>query len=187
MFPVIGSFDTAHAVDEMVRTFSSLLNDLFRRYHRDAVRFAARLVGDRDNGEEVVQDAWLKLSARTATAPVEHPKTYLFTATRNAAIDFTVRQQREWSRRVDIESLTEADVADDTGMLMEQRRQLARLAVFLNELPAPCREAFILNKLEGYSHPEIARRMGISVSMVEKHVIRALLHCRNLMRADDAG
>lgn len=169
----------------MVRAFSFLLNDLFRRYHRDAVRFAARLVGGHDNGEEVVQDAWLSLSARTAATPIEHPKTYLFTATRNAAIDFTIRQQREWSRRVDMESLTDAEVADDTMRLYEQRRQLARLAVFLNELPAPCRQAFVMNKFEGYTHPEIARRLGISVSMVEKHIIRALLHCRHLMHEDE--
>jgi len=167
----------------MVRAFNLFLSDIFRRYHADAVRFAARLVGGRDNGEEVVQDAWLSLAARTASAPIEHPKTYLFTATRNAAIDFTLRRQREWSHRVDIDSLSEADLADDAIARLEQRRQLARLAVFLNELPRPCRQAFVMNKFEGYSHPEIAARLGISVSMVEKHVIRALLHCRNLMRA----
>ncbi len=42
-----------------------------------------------------------------------------------------------------------------------------------------------MNKLEGYSHPEIAERLGISISMVEKHMVRALLHCRSLMLADD--
>lgn len=166
-----------------MRAFNLFLSDLFRRYHTDAVRFAARLVGGRDNGEEVVQDAWLSLSARTVSAPIEHPKTYLFTATRNAAIDFTMRRQREWRHRVDIDALDEADLADDSVARFEQRRQLARLAVFLNELPGPCRQAFVMNKFEGYSHPEIAMRLGISVSMVEKHVVRALLHCRDLMRA----
>ena len=168
----------------MVRAFNLLLSDLFRRYHADAVRFAARLVGGRDNGEEVVQEAWLNLSARTVPAPIDHPRAYLFTATRNAAIDFTMRRQREWGRRVDFDALSEADLADDSIARFEQRRQLARPAVFLNELPRPCRQAFVMNKFEGYSHPEIAARLGISVSMVEKHVIRALLHCRDLMRVE---
>nr|WP_298097252.1 sigma-70 family RNA polymerase sigma factor [uncultured Shinella sp.] len=169
----------------MVRIFNLWLADLFRRYNGDAVRFAARLVGDRDGGEEVVQNAWLRMSARQNTTPIEHPKTYLFAATRNAAVDFTLRRQREWSRRVDFDALTDADLADGTLVAYEQRRQLARLAVYLNELPQACRQAFIMNKLEGYSHPEIAERLGISVSMVEKHMVRALIHCRNLMLADD--
>lgn len=171
----------------MAGVFSCWINDLFRRYHNDAVRFAARLVGGHDNGEEVVQEAWLSLSARTATTPIDHPRTYLFTATRNAAIDFTVRRQREWRHRVDTDALTDADMADNTLELYEQRRQLARLAVFLNELPEACRQAFIMNKFEGYSHPEIAKRLGISVSMVEKHIMRALRHCRDLMHADSAS
>lgn len=169
----------------MVRAFNLWLADLFRHHNRDAVRFAARLVGDRDGGEEVVQNAWLRLSARQNTSPIEHPKTYLFAATRNAAIDFTLRRQREWSRRVDFDALTDTDLADGTLVTYEHRRQLARLAVYLNELPQACREAFIMNKLEGYTHPEIADRLGISVSMVEKHMVRALLHCRNLLLAGD--
>lgn len=168
----------------MVRSFSGWLNNLFRLHHRDAVRFAARLVGSRDNGEEIVQDAWLRLCARTNTTPIAHPKSYLFKACRNAAIDFTLRQQRERNYRVDLDSLSEADMADDTMAFYEQRRQLAVLAVSLNELPAACRLAFVMNKYEGYSHKEIAQRLGVSVSMVEKHVLRALLHCRDLVRED---
>lgn len=158
------------------------LGDLFRLYHKEAVRFAARLVGSLDSGEEVVQDAWVKICARTAETALAHPKTYLFAATRNSAIDFTVRQRREWAHRVDIETTAEGEFADNAERLWEQRRELARLAVLLNELPDPCRKAFILNKLEGWTHVEIARDMRISVSMVEKHVMRALLHVRNFPR-----
>lgn len=165
----------------MAYSFNSWLTSLFRRHHYDAVRFATRLVGSRDNGEEIVQNAWVKLCARTAETPILHPKTYLFTATRNAAIDFATREYRERKYRVDVDSLTDADVADDTVRQYELRRQLAIIAISLNELPSPCRKAFVLNKLEGRTHREIAQKLGISVSMVEKHIVRALLHCRNLV------
>jgi RNA polymerase sigma-70 factor (ECF subfamily) len=168
----------------MVGAFNFWLHELFLRHHRDAVRFAARLVGNIDSGEDVVQEAYMNLSARKAASPIEHPKTYLFTATRNAAVDFSIRQQREWKNRVDMDALAEADIADDTLRRYEERRHLTRLAIFLNELPTACRQAFVMNKLEGYTHPEIARHLGISVSMVEKHIVRALLHCRDLMQLD---
>ena len=162
------------------------LGDLFRRHHDDFVRYAARLVGNRDNGEEVVQNAYVRVAGRSAhAAAVDHPKAYLLTATRNAAVDHIIRQQAEWSRRVDIEDITEAAVSDDPTMTLHYRHRLARLAVLLNELPPACRDAFVMNKIEGLTHREIARRLGVSVSMVEKHMIRALFHCRDLMREND--
>ncbi|CAN7569791.1 sigma factor [Rhizobium sp. LjRoot30] len=68
------------------------------------IRFAARRVGDRDSGEDVAQNAWLRMSERQNATPIEHPKTCLFAATRNRVIDFTLRRQREWSRRVDFDT-----------------------------------------------------------------------------------
>jgi DNA-directed RNA polymerase specialized sigma24 family protein len=67
-------------------SFQFFISSLFRQHHTDAVRFESRLVGGRENGEEVVQNAWLSLIARKSDKPIEHPKTYFFTATRNAAI-----------------------------------------------------------------------------------------------------
>ncbi|WP_142781680.1 RNA polymerase sigma factor [Agrobacterium sp. T29] len=150
----------------MLTTRTKWLAQLFGLYHRDAVRFATRILGDRDNGEEVVQNAWLNLCASRSSSSISHPKTYLFTATRNAAVDFAVQQQKELNRRVEWDALTKADLADNSVAIYEQRRMLAVLSISLNELPTSCRQAFILNKFEGLSHPEIARRLGISVSMV---------------------
>jgi hypothetical protein len=50
----------------MVIDLNQRLYPLFRLYHRDKVRFAARLVGSRDNGKDVIQDACLKRVARQA-------------------------------------------------------------------------------------------------------------------------
>jgi DNA-directed RNA polymerase specialized sigma24 family protein len=38
---------------------------------------------------------------------------------------------------------------------------------------------FLLHKFEGLSHADIATRLGISKNMVEKHIIKALAHCRD--------
>ncbi|MGE3710839.1 MAG: sigma-70 family RNA polymerase sigma factor [Hyphomicrobiaceae bacterium] len=161
---------------------------MFRRYHTDVVRYASRLVGDRENGEEVVQNAYLRLAGRSAqAATIEHPKAYLFTAARNAAVDFTARQATEWSYRVDVEELSALALTEDPTSALHRRQRIARLAVLLNELPPACQKAFVMNKIEGRTHAEIARSLGISTSMVHKHVVRALLHCRDLMRDDDAN
>lgn len=167
----------------MPRALNHWLGELYRRHHRDLVRFAARLVGDRDGGEEVVQNAYLRLAGRSAQAvAVEHPKTYAFAATRTAAIDFTARRHAEWLHRVDIEEIDALAARGDCEGDLHHRRRIVRLAVLLNELPPACQRAFVMNKLEGRGHREIAAHLGVSVSMVEKHILRALIHCRDLMR-----
>ena len=172
----------------MADNFHRWLGDLFRRYHTDVVRYASRLVGDRENAEEVVQDAYLRLAGRSVhAAAINHPKTYLFTTTRNAAVDFTARRAVEWSYRVDAQDLSVLALTEDPSSVLYRRQRIARLAVLLNELPPTCQRAFVMNKIEGRKHGEIARSLGISVSMVEKHVMRALVHCRDLMRDDDTN
>lgn len=146
----------------MADTFQRWLGDLFRRYHADVVRYASRLVGDRENGEEVVQDAYLRLAGRSAqAASIEHPKTYLFTAARNAAVDFTAKQASEWSYRVDVEDLGPLALTEDPTTALYRRQRIARLAVLLNELPPACQKAFVMNKIEGRKHSEIARSLGV--------------------------
>ncbi|WP_428029876.1 sigma-70 family RNA polymerase sigma factor [Ancylobacter sp.] len=170
----------------MNKALNHWLGDLYRRHHRDLVRFAARLVGDRDGGEEVVQNAYLRLAGRSAQAvAIEHPKTYAFTATRTAAIDFTARRHAEWLHRVAIEEIDGFAAIGDAAAALHHRQRIVRLAVLLNELPAACQTAFVMNKLEGRGHREIAAHLGVSVSMVEKHILRALMHCRDLMRDDE--
>lgn len=167
----------------MIGSFNHWLGEFYRRHHHDLVRFAARLVGDRENGEEVVQNAYLRLAGRAShLVAVEHPRAYMFAATRTAAVDFSARQHAEWLHRVDLGAIE--DVAQDEAALqsLASRQRILRMAVLLNELPSACRTAFILNKVEGRSHREVATRLGVSVSMVEKHIMRALTHCRDVMR-----
>ncbi len=166
-----------------MKAINHLLSELFRLHHRELVRFATKLVGDRHDGEEIAQDAYMNMAGRgTQASAIDYPKTYLFTAARHAAIDFTARRRTEWSYRVDIDDVGDLASDSDPHASLERRQQIARLVVALNELPPACRQTFIMNKVEGHGHQEIARKLGVSVSMVEKHIMRALRHCRDLRR-----
>jgi RNA polymerase sigma factor (sigma-70 family) len=61
------------------------------------------------------------------------------------------------------------------------RDLLDRIGAAIDALPSRCREAFVLNRIHGLSHEEVARQMGISRSAVEKHVMRGLHACRAIM------
>lgn len=183
---VIGSLESGWlAAWRMMTTLDALLGQLFRLHHTELVRFASRLIGDRDCGEEAAQEAYLRIAARREATAIVHPKTYLFTAARRTAIDISVRRQAEADRRADLDEATH--VVDSPHFAEQDRRnrRLFQLIVALNELPAACRQTFVLNKLHGMKHKDIARKLGISVSMVEKHMMRAFAHCRDVARDRD--
>ena len=58
------------------------------------------------------------------------------------------------------------------------RQQLRLVAAAIDELPPRCREAFMLSTFDGLPNGEIAIRLGVSRNMIEKHLMKALLHTR---------
>ncbi|MCF8992215.1 RNA polymerase sigma factor, partial [Pseudomonas carnis] len=61
-------------------------------------------------------------------------------------------------------------------------QRLEQLKEVLAELSPRRREALMLHRFEGLSQAQIATRMGISTSMVEKHIAFALLHCKRRLQ-----
>jgi RNA polymerase sigma-70 factor (ECF subfamily) len=65
----------------------------------------------------------------------------------------------------------------------EQRARLAdHLARVLAELPPKCRQAFVLNRIEGWTQAEVATCMGLSKNMIERYVMRAIQHVQERLR-----
>jgi RNA polymerase sigma-70 factor (ECF subfamily) len=81
-----------------------------------------------------------------------------------------------------------SDVFTDTGAshpvdVVDSRRRLLHFARAIAELPPACRQVFWLRKVEGLKVMEIASRLGISGSAVEKHVASGLLKCSQYFRS----
>ena len=59
----------------------------------------------------------------------------------------------------------------------EQLQSLARLDRLLDGLPPKARSAFLLSQLDGLTYPEIAERLGVSLSSVQQYMLRAMSAC----------
>ena len=111
-----------------------------------------------------------------AVAEVPEPRAYLFVATRNLALDRLRRSRTEARADTPLTALPDPSPSPEDAATSRQRLKL--LVAALNELPAATRAVFLMARVDGLPHREIAMRLGISVSMVEKHIMRAVGHTR---------
>jgi RNA polymerase sigma factor (sigma-70 family) len=124
--------------------------------------------------DEVVQETYARLWAAEPDR-ILNVRAYFFVTARHV-----VGEAFRRARIVSIETMADLDslnIVDSDGgpeRHVSGRQELDRLRRVLEKLPAKCRQAFELRKFEGLSQREIAARMGIAESTVEKHLAKGL-------------
>lgn len=137
--------------------------------------------------DDVVQETWAVMASLDDVTHVLEPRTYLFSVARSVIL-----QQLRRARIVTIESMAEIErVSIDTNQATPEQNAASYQALqhtgkMIAALPARCRQAFMLRKIEGLSQREIAARMKISESTVEKHLSKALRLLLQALAAETA-
>ncbi len=165
--------------------FTSLA-EAVEAYYDDLRRFLRRRTGSPSMADDVVQETWLRAHASDAALP-DNPRAYLYRMAGNMAVDH-VRRARV--RQGGAEAASQEDLAPDQVPgpgadpleAVISQKELAALEAAVRELPARCREVFLLYRGQGLTMREIARRLSISDKTVEKHIARAMVHCRARLR-----
>lgn len=155
------------------------VDGLFRRYHRELSGLAYARLKDREAAADVVQDAFVRLMRRDHADPtIDSPRFLLRRIVSNLTIDIARRHRRR-GQEVAIDGLAEtlADPYPTVERQLAARQDYALLKRALDELPPAARAALLLNRIEGLTHAEVGLRLGISASMVSKHIMNALRHC----------
>ena len=134
------------------------------------------------DAEDIVQEAWLRLAAYEVKRPVERPEAFLM----RSALNLSVDMHRESSREGDVAVISEETVIIDTAPGPEEtllgRQRAARLDLCLSRLSDRTREIFLAHRLEGLTYKQIAEHFEISVTAVEWHMGKAVLHVATWMR-----
>lgn len=160
------------------------VSDLSARY-ADAVRryFSRRLAGAPDI-EDLTQEVFVRLLRRARLGDIENIEGYLFQIAANLMRE---RGRHRLRRRLDAQQPFDDDFSETYDDVSPERILLGREAYdlmvrSLQELPERTRTVFILNRFEDLTGVEIARRLGVSVSTVEKDMMRAIAHLRMRLR-----
>lgn len=163
------------------------IEHLFREHRHELARCLHRMVRCEQAAADLCQETYLRFMNLTQTTSVMYPRALLFRTATNLAIDYLRKGKTERNAGDPLSVAT--DVASpapsvERAVFDKQRYNICMKAI--DSLPPRSREAFLLHRTHDCSYREIAIRLQISESAVEKLIMRALLHCRAALQQHNA-
>lgn len=156
---------------------------LYRDHHGWLHGWLRKRLGDREQAADIAQDTFLRLLLGGRLPSFDEGRSYLAQIARNLVIDQWRRQRIE---RAYLDSIThlpepESPSLETRAMVIET---LLHIDAMLDAMPAKVREAFLLSQFEGLTYPQVAERLQVSVSSVQKYMQRAITACYQVLYAE---
>ncbi len=163
-----------------------LVLSLFRQYSGELLSFLTARLGCREQAADVVQETYVRVLSLENPYAILQPRAFLYKTALNLTIDAFRRQRLRAERTVEFETVEHLpSQLPDQEAVVESKQRVEILRRAIDELPPKCRHVFLLHKFQSLPHAVIAEHFGISKNMVEKHVMKAMAHCRK--RLDDVA
>ena len=161
---------------------SESLGALHARFFAPLQRFFRGYRLNSADVEDLTQDVFVRLAGPAAQTDLLKPDAFVFTLARNLVRDRARRlHTRAMAISVDMGDIDELRCERPTPeQVLDVSQRLQHVEQTLAALKPNTRQAFELHRIHGNSYAEIALRMGISVSMVEKHIMAAIAALRTL-------
>jgi RNA polymerase sigma factor (sigma-70 family) len=176
----------AEPVADCAESRATVVERLFREHNEALVRFLRGRVGSHNEALEVAQEAYVRLLSLDQPGAVSYLRAFLFKTAANIAIDRRRRNQN-FDRVAGRQLFSELTENRTPERQLSGEQTLRDLGALIESMPPKCRECFVMNQIHGLDAATIARRLGITDSMVRKYVVRALLHCRAHMDFERNG
>jgi RNA polymerase sigma factor (sigma-70 family) len=173
--PMNGSDGVIHAAADRTADIDALS----RRFRVPLQRYFEKRIGRQPEIDDLVQEVFLHLAGGRKIESVERPEAYLFKTAANVLND---RWRRLTARAADSHEPYDDEVHGSARETLCPERALLgtqaveQLVAALHELPERMRVVWALYHLEDLTHSEISRRLGITISAIEKHIGRANGH-----------
>ena len=149
---------------------------LYSNHHGWLYGWLRKRLGNACDAADLAHDAYLRVLTSGRAPQADQSRRYLTQIAKGLAIDLYRRRQIETAYLETIALLARADAPSEEtrAMILEA---LVELDALLQRLPSKARQALLLCRLEGLSYREVAQRLQVSVSSVEKYIAGALRAC----------
>jgi RNA polymerase sigma factor (sigma-70 family) len=147
-------------------------------YFERLMKFLRRKGRSREDAEDLIQEAMLRLHVYGRDTPVVNEEAFLRHAANNLSIDQHRHNRPDLRKEVPIEDIEEQNplVAQESTPedTIEAQQRLSRIKAVLDAVSPRTREIYFAHRA-GYSYAEIAAHMDISNITISRHIARALL------------
>lgn len=167
--------DSTNTVAGPTRTAS--LDEFARRYTPALRRYFRKRESRQADVDDLVQEVFVRLAGRSSGAAIERPEVYLLRTAGNVWRDF-LRKKKTHLAGVHDEYRDDLYPLEDRSPehVVQGQQTVEAVISALNELPDRTRQVFVLCRVEGMRQQAVASRLGVSISSVEKHMIKAVAH-----------
>ena len=171
----------------MAREDNRLLN-VYLALRSSLARAIMRIAPPREV-EDIVQETYVRVcQIDKSGGDIGEPRAFMYRVARNLALDHVKRAEYRLADPLEVETEPGGDLAmlaDETFERAASDEEFSRFCEAVRHLPVQCRRVFVLKKVYGYSQREIARRLNLSESTVEKHVATGIKRCTYYMQQFD--
>lgn len=145
--------------------------------------FLARFFWDQQDIEDVAQEAYLRAFIAEQHQRIDRPKAFLFRIAKNVALNELTKKSKQITDYIEETSVSvvmgSAAAADHE---VEAEETLGLYCAAVAALPEKCRQVYLLRKAHGLARKDIAERMSLSLSSVDKYLFTGVLACRAFVR-----
>lgn len=153
---IFSTFFTSHA--------KSLRNFLFYKY------------GNKDQADDLTQEAFIKLWQNCAAVPIEKAKSYIYTIANNNSLNEIAHRKVVLEYKKNFTSIDKTN--ENPEFILEEKQFKSKLLKSIENLNETQRVAFLMHRIDGKKYSEIAKELNISVKAVEKRIHLALVELR---------
>ena len=143
---------------------------IYDAHFDDLRRYLIYRSGDQDLSGDIAQNVFMKVWTKKIEIASGNIKSLLFKMATDEFISHIRRKkvEKEYTKSIDLRLIRESDNNDD---LLEKKVLFQKA---LNQLPEKQKTAFLMNKMQGLTHKEIAEILNLSQKAIEKRIGLAL-------------
>ncbi|WP_016956684.1 sigma-70 family RNA polymerase sigma factor [Catenovulum agarivorans] len=157
----------------------SAISRMFLQYNAFLKNYMRKFLKAENDIDDLVQDVYVKALAAEQGGKIQQPRAYLFRIAKNMALDEMVKKSRVMTSYLEeCADITAEEITESMESEEEAAEYIRLYCEAMELLPKKTREIFMLRKIYGYKHKDIASKLGISISSVEKHIKSAGLFCQ---------
>jgi RNA polymerase sigma-70 factor (ECF subfamily) len=166
---------------------------LYERYHASVLSYLYRMLGNLEDVESIAQEVFLRAFrfAPTYRFPQKF-STWLFTITRNLAINYSRRRKRSPVRNVTELNLEGVDISGDPWQVaqratddVEKQEEIARVLKALDDLPNDQKEVIVLGVFQDLSYAEMEEITGTKAVTLRSRMFHGLKRLARMVSAKE--